>query len=115
MNLSRSPCPIGTTVKFANHVAWPDMSLSSLPAEVEKDIHACLQCGYCNFVCPIQLNDDRGFESWRVRGKMYHLKRYAHPGTFDRLMRRKPDISPEFVERIYNCTACGYCQNVCHA
>jgi len=91
------------------------MSYPPLPPEVEKDIHACLQCGYCNFVCPIQLNQDRGFESWRVRGKMYHLKRYAHPGTFDRLTRRRPQVSPEFVERIYNCTACGYCQNVCHA
>lgn len=86
-----------------------------LPADVEKDIHACLQCGYCNFVCPIQLNSDRGFESWRVRGKMYHLKRYSHPGTFDRLTRRGAKITPEFVERVYNCTACGYCQDVCHA
>ena len=91
------------------------MTLPRLPADVEKDAHACLQCGYCNFVCPIQLNDDRGFESWRVRGKMYHLKSYAHPGTFDRLMRRRPKITSEFVERVYNCTACGYCQHVCHA
>lgn len=86
-----------------------------LPAEVERDLHACLQCGYCNFVCPIQLNADRGFESWRVRGKMYYLKSYAHPGTFDRLLMRRPRITQEFVERIYNCTACGYCQHVCHA
>jgi Fe-S oxidoreductase len=91
------------------------MALSNLPAEVEKDIHACLQCGYCNFPCPIQLQPDRGFESWRVRGKMYYLKSYAHPGTFDRLAMRRPKISPEFVERVYNCTACGYCQHVCHA
>lgn len=91
------------------------LTFPKLPDEVEKDVHACLQCGYCNFVCPIQLNDDRGFESWRVRGKMYHLKRYAHPGTIDRLMRRRPSITPEFVERVYNCTACGYCQHVCHA
>jgi len=91
------------------------MPIERLPAEVERDIHACLQCGYCNFVCPIQLNQDRGWESWRVRGKMYHLKRYAHPGTFDKLTGRRPRITPEFVERVYNCTACGYCEHVCHA
>ena len=91
------------------------MPESRLPAEVDRDIHACLQCGYCNFVCPIQLNPDRGFESWRVRGKMYHMKRYAHPGTIDRLTRRGAKITPEFVERVYNCTACGYCEHVCHA
>ena len=62
------------------------MRLSPLPEEVEHDLRACLQCGYCNFVCPIQLNPDRGFESYRVRGKMYHLKRYVHPGLTRRLL-----------------------------
>lgn len=90
------------------------MARPKLPEEVEKDLHACLQCGYCNFVCPIQLNEDRGFESYRVRGKMYHLKQYAHPGLLQRIMRSGPRISPEFVERVYNCTACGYCQAACH-
>lgn len=85
-----------------------------MPSEVERDAHVCLQCGYCNFVCPIQLMPDRGFESWRVRGKMYYLKQYAHPGIFDRITRRRPKIIPEFVERVYNCTACGYCQVACH-
>ena len=90
------------------------MALTELPSEVEKDLHSCLQCGYCNFVCPIQLQDDRGFESYRVRGKMYHLKKYVHPGLWSRLTHGAPDISPEFVERVYNCTACGYCQKACH-
>jgi heterodisulfide reductase subunit D len=85
-----------------------------LPEEVERDLHSCLQCGYCNFVCPIQLNPDRGFESYRVRGKMYHLKKYAHPGFMQRILGNAPDISPAFVERMYNCTACGYCQVACH-
>ena len=90
------------------------MRLSPLPEEVEHDLRACLQCGYCNFVCPIQLNPDRGFESYRVRGKMYHLKKYVRPGFMQRLIGGAPEISPEFVERVYNCTACGYCQVACH-
>jgi Fe-S oxidoreductase len=85
-----------------------------LPEEVDRDLHACLQCGYCNFICPIQLNPDRGFESYRVRGKMYYLKQYAHPGLLKRITRSSARISPEFVERVYNCTACGYCQIACH-
>jgi len=90
------------------------LSYPSLPEEVERDLHSCLQCGYCNFVCPIQLNPDRGFESYRVRGKMYHLKKYVHPGFMQRLLGNAPEISPGFVERVYNCTACGYCQVACH-
>lgn len=90
------------------------MGLGKLPAEVERDIHACLQCGYCNFVCPIQLDDTRGWESYRVRGKMYHLKKYAHPGLLGRVTGDRAKISEEFVERVYNCTACGYCQIACH-
>jgi heterodisulfide reductase subunit D len=85
-----------------------------LPEEVERDAHACLQCGYCNFVCPIQLLPGRGWESYRVRGKMYHVKKYAHPGLLGRLTGDRARISEEFVERVYNCTACGYCQITCH-
>jgi len=91
------------------------MRYSNLPEEVVRDVHACLQCGYCNFVCPIQLNPDNGFESYRVRGKMYHLRSYIHPGTIARLTGKRPRISPEYVERVYNCTACGNCQTICHA
>ncbi|UCE91171.1 MAG: 4Fe-4S dicluster domain-containing protein [Methanobacteriota archaeon] len=90
------------------------MASRRLPAAVERDLHACLQCGYCNFVCPIQLNPGLGWESYRVRGKMYHLRRYAHPGLLERIAGDRAKISPEFVERVYNCTACGYCQVACH-
>ena len=90
------------------------MGLGKLPPEVERDAHACLQCGYCNFVCPIQLLDERGWESYRVRGKMYHLMRYAHPGLLGRVTGDRARMSKEFVERVYNCTACGYCQIACH-
>ncbi|UCE80483.1 MAG: 4Fe-4S dicluster domain-containing protein [Methanobacteriota archaeon] len=90
------------------------MSFGRLPEEIERDAHACLQCGYCNFVCPIQLIDGRGWESYRVRGKMYHLKKYAHPGLLERLTGDRAKMSKEFVERVYNCTACGYCQIACH-
>ena len=90
------------------------MRYSELPEEVERDLHACLQCGYCNFVCPIQLVPGLGWESYRVRGKMYHLKKYVHPGLLSRITRSRARISPEFVERMYNCTACGYCQIACH-
>lgn len=90
------------------------MAGRKLPAAVERDLHACLQCGYCNFVCPIQLNPGLGWESYRVRGKMYHLKKYAHPGLLGRILGDRAKMSPDFVERVYNCTACGYCQVACH-
>ena len=46
---------------------------------------------------------------------MYHLKRYSHPGFLGRIIGDRPKLSGQFVERVYNCTACGYCQIACHA
>ena len=90
------------------------MAVHRFPEALERDVHACLQCGYCNFVCPIQLNPGLGWESYRVRGKMYHLKKFLHPGLLGKLTGDRAKMSQEFVERIYNCTACGYCQVACH-
>lgn len=80
--------------------------------EIEKDLYACLQCGYCRDTCPVY--GQIGWESSSPRGKVFYLKQIANRTPMDRLLRRKTDITPEFVERIFQCTSCAACEHNCH-
>lgn len=80
--------------------------------EIEKDLYACLQCGYCRDVCPVY--GQIGWESSTPRGKVYYLKQVAGRTPMDRLLRRQSKITPEFVERVFQCTSCGACEHKCH-
>ncbi len=80
--------------------------------EIEKDLYACLQCGYCRDVCPVY--GQIGWESSTPRGKVYYLKQIAGKTPMDRLLRRQSKITPEFVERVFQCTSCGACEHNCH-
>jgi heterodisulfide reductase subunit D len=81
-------------------------------SEIEKDLYACLQCGYCRDVCPVY--GQIGWESSTPRGKVYYLKQIAGRTPMDRLLRRQSRITPEFVERVFQCTSCGACEHKCH-
>lgn len=81
-------------------------------SEIEKDLYACLQCGYCRDVCPVY--GQIGWESSTPRGKVYYLKQIAGKTPVDRLLRRQSKITPEFVERVFQCTSCGACEHNCH-
>jgi len=80
--------------------------------EIEKDLNACLQCGYCRETCPIYKRI--GWESSTPRGKVYYLKQIAGKTPMDTLLRRNPKITPEFVERVFQCTSCAMCEHQCH-
>jgi Fe-S oxidoreductase len=80
--------------------------------EIEKDLYACLQCGYCRETCPVYKR--LGWESSTPRGKVYYLKQIAAKTPMDRLLRRNPKITPEFVERVFQCTSCAACEHQCH-
>jgi len=80
--------------------------------EIEKDLYACLQCGYCRETCPVYKRI--GWESSAPRGKVYYLKQIAGKTPMDRLLRRNPKITPEFVERVFQCTSCAACEHQCH-
>jgi Fe-S oxidoreductase len=80
--------------------------------EIEKDLYACLQCGYCRDVCPVY--GQIGWESSTPRGKVYYLKQVAGKTPMDTLLRRQTKITPEFVERVFQCTSCGACEHNCH-
>jgi len=81
-------------------------------AEIEKDLHACLQCGYCRDTCPVY--GQIGWESSTPRGKVYFLKQLADRTPVDRILRRTPKVNDKFVERIFQCTSCAACEHNCH-
>ena len=85
---------------------------------MERPPHAeallyCLQCGYCNPVCPTF--QQVGWESRSPRGILYGLKRRTFPTLPDRLHKsRLPPLDEKWVRRMYQCTCCGRCARVCH-
>jgi len=68
--------------------------------DVEPTI--CAKCGFCTFVCPAYL--DELWDSQSPRGKLFQLKE---------LIRKKKPIPSDFVERIFKCTLCGACEEIC--
>ncbi|HDP96648.1 MAG TPA: (Fe-S)-binding protein [Euryarchaeota archaeon] len=78
----------------------------------ERELYACLQCGYCRAVCPIYA--ETGWESNNPRGKLFALKQLANRGPMDILLRRKVKPGEDFKKTLYQCTSCGACDEVCH-
>jgi len=62
----------------------------------------CAKCGYCTFVCPAYL--DELWDSQSPRGKLFQLKE---------LIDKKKPIPQDFAERIFKCTLCGACEEIC--
>lgn len=78
--------------------------LKKFDAEIEPWV--CTQCGYCRTVCPVF--EQIGWESASPRGKIYYIKK---------LLQLRPSrqnlIDDDFVKRIFQCTLCVRCQEVC--
>ncbi len=81
------------------------------PAEWEKDIFACIHCGYCIPVCPPY--QEMGWESIGPRAKMWYFKQYMMRSPGDRLAKRKIVIDQRFSDAVYQCTSCGACEEAC--
>ncbi len=77
--------------------------------EIELDIYACLQCGYCKGTCPAY--DMFGWESDSPRGKMFYLKQLQERSILD---KNPKEMDPQFFEALFHCTSCGACDEVCH-
>jgi len=91
-------------------------TLADLPESVEAETQACNMCGYCVSVCPAW--QEIGWESATARGKMFYLKRRADNAPLDPLnllIRHKTDIDADFGKAMAECTACGACEEICHA
>ncbi len=67
----------------------------------ERETQICAHCGYCQAVCPTY--EAIGWESAGPRGRMAIAADAA----------RGEPLSREAAQRIYECTLCGHCREVC--
>lgn len=72
---------------------------------IENETLICAQCGYCRSVCPVYAA--LGWETSAPRGKIAASKEIG--------LGRKPRPTPsgEYVNRLFQCTLCGACAEVC--
>lgn len=68
------------------------------------EIDACARCGECLAWCPVYAQDPR--ESICSRGKLRSLKGLVRSGLDEAEQK-------EFLEGLYECSACGQCHVVC--
>jgi Fe-S oxidoreductase len=80
--------------------------------KIEDDLYTCFQCGYCKSICP--MSEQIGWESASPRGKIFYLKQLSKRSLLDKILRRNKKVSNEFIKRMYQCTGCGACEEVCH-
>nr|NIV30494.1 4Fe-4S dicluster domain-containing protein [Anaerolineae bacterium] len=72
---------------------------------VANEALICAQCGYCRTVCPVF--DVLGWETTAPRGKIAVAKN-LHLGNGG-----GGDVPEELIQRLYQCTLCGSCKEVC--
>jgi Fe-S oxidoreductase len=80
--------------------------------DINRELSACLQCGYCVRVCDTYAQTP--WESVSPRGKVYYLKQLHNRTPLDTMLGRKVEVDPEFVNALYMCTGCAQCWTVCH-
>lgn len=69
----------------------------------------CSQCGYCRVICPVF--DQIRWESASPRGKIYYMKLLLQ----GKRPLEKYSTSEKFADRIFQCTLCGHCREVCQS
>lgn len=80
--------------------------------DINRELLACLQCGYCVRVCPAY--EQTPWESVTPRGKVFYLTQLARRSPMDTLLGRKVKVDQEFVDALFSCTGCAQCETVCH-
>lgn len=71
--------------------------------ELSYALDTCARCGFCKTVCPTHPFGG-GFEPWSPRAKVHYLKE---------LREGREELTPEWVDCIYQCTSCERCAEVC--
>ncbi|MGD2143420.1 MAG: heterodisulfide reductase-related iron-sulfur binding cluster, partial [Anaerolineae bacterium] len=107
-----APQPATTTVSpsrspRATSVPVGTSTAQTVPtyAGVANEALICAQCGYCRTVCPVF--DALGWETTAPRGKISVLRNLALSNG------RTGTIPESFVQRLYQCTLCGSCKEIC--
>jgi len=72
--------------------------------DFERELSACVQCGYCMNVCPTRL----GWLSSTPRGRILMTRQ-----LFLENPRQNEKMAPWYLNRIFQCTLCGRCRIDC--
>jgi len=67
-------------------------------ADFREDVQRCMRCGFCVALCPVE--EYMGFESNTPRGRMQTIKA---------LIEGEVKVNEYLMNRIFNCSLCGYC------
>jgi Fe-S oxidoreductase len=78
--------------------------------DIEEDVLACIQCGYCNSVCPTF--DEFKWESVSPRGKIYFLKKFLSLNFLEKLIKNE-EYKRGFVKSLFICAGCAACNEIC--
>ena len=68
-----------------------------------EDLKICARCGFCKNVCPT-FKFSEGFECSSARGRLFFLHEF---------LRGREEMTPEWTDRLYRCTSCERCMEVC--
>jgi Fe-S oxidoreductase/FAD/FMN-containing dehydrogenase/glycine cleavage system H lipoate-binding protein len=100
------------TKKAAVESLAPTVSVASHSGDsyagLEMETLICGRCGFCRDVCPVY--EVIGWESAAPRGKIAFAKRLNGGNGHG---NREREILQEFARRVYQCTLCGRCAQVC--
>jgi glycolate oxidase len=77
-------------------------------AGLEMETLICGRCGFCRDVCPVY--EAIRWESAAPRGKIAFAKRLNGGNGYG---NREQEMLQEFAGRVYQCTLCGRCAEVC--
>jgi len=71
--------------------------------DLSFSVDTCARCGFCKPVCTTHPFGG-GFEAFSPRAKVHYIKQ---------VMRGKEKLTPQWVDRLYQCTTCERCVEVC--
>ncbi len=74
--------------------------------DLETELVRCLRCGYCRALCPVF--EGLMNESWNARGRILLIRAFKEGSL-------KPEWLKSYVERIFACTLCKACEEICPA
>jgi Fe-S oxidoreductase len=74
-----------------------------LPGDLTYAMDTCARCGFCKTVCTTYPFGG-GFEPFSPRAKVHYLKE---------VLAGRAELSPAWVDRMYQCTTCERCAEVC--
>lgn len=102
------PPPVLTPVLYQPAMLTASLVDRLLPARqrsmdlsgFERELAACVQCGYCTTDCPTRLN----WLSTTPRGRILATRE-----LFLKNPQEHGEIAPEYVNRLFQCTMCGRC------